>query len=36
MSTSNTISKIGLHAADRSADDKIPDGIFLVQVQIVR
>jgi len=26
----------GLHAADRSAADRIPDGIFLVQVQKVR
>ena len=25
----------GLHAADRSAADHIPDGIFLVQVQRV-
>jgi hypothetical protein len=26
----------GLHAADRSAADQIPDGVFLVQVQSVR
>ena len=26
----------GLHAADRSAADHIPDGVFLVQVQSVR
>jgi hypothetical protein len=26
----------GLHAADRSASDQIPDGVFLVQVQRVK
>jgi hypothetical protein len=26
----------GLHAADRSAADQIPDGVFLVQVQRVK
>jgi hypothetical protein len=26
----------GLHAADRGADDQIPDGVFLVRVQRVR